>query len=193
MTNTDPFAAWIVAHQTRTRCPSLVPRRSKHCFAPPLHPLDLGMHVQGHLADKKEPPPLGPPYDPRYSSTVGPRRGILLMGNLSPSTQRTLPQPRPSPVETLLRTPRATNRTLECRNTRWYRFSISERLLHINVQRLRGRLVSKARRLCSSLNSRLESKKDEEDTRWCRVRQLEFESGPLIGRSTCHATSGRWD
>ena len=27
--------------------------------------------VQGYLAHKKQPPPLGPPYDPRYSPTVG--------------------------------------------------------------------------------------------------------------------------
>ena len=26
---------------------------------------------QGYLAHKKLPPPLGPPYDPRYSPTVG--------------------------------------------------------------------------------------------------------------------------
>ena len=27
--------------------------------------------MQGYLAHKKQPPPLGPPYDPRYSPTVG--------------------------------------------------------------------------------------------------------------------------
>ena len=41
-------------------------------------------------------------------------------------------------------------------------FSISEQLLHINVQRFRGGLVFKAHRLCVSLNSRLESNKEEE-------------------------------
>ena len=35
-------------------------------------------------------------------------------------------------------------------------------LLHINVQRFRGGLVFKAHRLCVSLNSRLESNKEEE-------------------------------
>ena len=49
-------------------------------------------------------------------------------------------------------------------NRKLYRsvhFSIREQLLHINVQRFRGRLVSKAYRLCVSLNSRLESNKKE--------------------------------
>ena len=41
--------------------------------------------------------------------------------------------------------------------------TISEQLLHINVQRLRGGLVFKAHRLCASLNSRLESNKPEEE------------------------------
>ena len=36
-------------------------------------------------------------------------------------------------------------------------------LLHRNVQRFRGGLVFKAHRLCVSLNSRLESNKEEED------------------------------
>ena len=36
-----------------------------------------------------------------------------------------------------------------------------EQLLHRNVQRFRGRLVFKTHRLCVSLNSRLESNKDE--------------------------------
>ena len=48
--------------------------------------LDLGIHVedarapslQGYLAHKKQPPPLGPPYDARYSPTVGSSRGCLL-------------------------------------------------------------------------------------------------------------------
>jgi len=40
--------------------------------------------------------------------------------------------------------------------------SISEQLLHRNVQRFRGGLVFKAHRLCASLNSRLESNKEEE-------------------------------
>ena len=35
-------------------------------------------------------------------------------------------------------------------------------VLHINVQRFRGGLVFKAHRLCVSLNSRLESNKEEE-------------------------------
>ena len=35
------------------------------------------------------------------------------------------------------------------------------RLLHINVKRFRGGLVFKAHRLCVSLNSRLESNKEE--------------------------------
>ena len=37
-----------------------------------------------------------------------------------------------------------------------------------NVQRFRGGLVFKARRLCVSLNSRLESNKEEEDRRTCK-------------------------
>ena len=36
-------------------------------------------------------------------------------------------------------------------------------VLHINVQRFRGGLVFKAVRLCESLNSRLESNKEEEE------------------------------
>jgi len=39
---------------------------------------------------------------------------------------------------------------------------ISEQLRHRNVQRFRGGLVFKAHRLCVSLNSRLESNKEEE-------------------------------
>ena len=27
--------------------------------------------IQGYLAHKKQPPPLGPPYDPRHRATVG--------------------------------------------------------------------------------------------------------------------------
>jgi len=38
-----------------------------------------------------------------------------------------------------------------------------ELLLHRNVQRFRGGLVFKAHRLCVSLNSRLESNKEEEE------------------------------
>jgi len=38
------------------------------------------------------------------------------------------------------------------------------------VQRFRGGLVFKAHRLCVSLNSRLESNKEEEDTWWERAR-----------------------
>jgi len=49
-------------------------------------------------------------------------------------------------------------------------FSISEQLLHRNVQRFRGGLVFKAHRLCVSLNSRLESNKEEEETGRFRSR-----------------------
>jgi len=42
---------------------------------------------------------------------------------------------------------------------------IREQLLHRNVQRFRGGLVIKAHRLCASLNSRLESNKEEENVR----------------------------
>ena len=41
--------------------------------------------------------------------------------------------------------------------------SIWEQLLHRNVQRFRGGPVFKAHRLCVSLNSRLESNKEEEE------------------------------
>ena len=30
-----------------------------------------GLHLQGYLAHKKTPTPLGPPWDPRYWPTVG--------------------------------------------------------------------------------------------------------------------------
>ena len=33
--------------------------------------------VQGYLAHKKEPPPLGPPYDPRYRPTEGSQGGAF--------------------------------------------------------------------------------------------------------------------
>jgi len=39
----------------------------------------------------------------------------------------------------------------------------SSQLLHRNVQRFRGGLVFEAHRLCVSLNSRLESNKEEEE------------------------------
>jgi len=42
-------------------------------------------------------------------------------------------------------------------------FSIQEQLLYRNVQRFRGGLVFEAHRLCVSLNSRLESNKEEEE------------------------------
>ena len=35
------------------------------------HSIDSGLRVQGYLAHKKQPPLLGPPWDPRYSPTVG--------------------------------------------------------------------------------------------------------------------------
>ena len=41
--------------------------------------------------------------------------------------------------------------------------NLREQLLHRNVQRSRGGLVFKAHRLCVSLNSRLESNKEEEE------------------------------
>jgi len=41
----------------------------------------------------------------------------------------------------------------------------ADQLLHRNVLRFRGGLVFKAHRLCVSLNSRLESNKEEEETR----------------------------
>ena len=43
-----------------------------------------------------------------------------------------------------------------------YVFGFRE-LLHINVQRFRSGLVSKAHRLCVSLNSRLESNREKEE------------------------------
>jgi len=43
-------------------------------------------------------------------------------------------------------------------------------LLHIHVQRFRGGLVFNARRLCVSLNSRLESNKEEPPRRLSRSR-----------------------
>ena len=33
--------------------------------------------LQGNLAHARQPPPLGPPYDPRYSPTVGSREGSV--------------------------------------------------------------------------------------------------------------------
>ena len=42
---------------------------------------------------------------------------------------------------------------------------VDGQLLHINVQRFRGGLVFKAHRHCASLNSRLESNKEEEKGR----------------------------
>ena len=48
----------------------------------------------------------------------------------------------------------------------YYLFSIREELLHRNVQRFRGGLVFKVHRLCVSLNSRLQSNKEEEEDVW---------------------------
>ena len=51
--------------------------------------------------------------------------------------------------------------------------TLQAQLLHRNVQRFRGGLVVKAHRLCVSLNSRLESNKEgEESDRYRRVRLL---------------------
>ena len=36
-----------------------------------------GVRVHGCLAHKKQPLPLGPPYDPRYSPTVGFQEGCV--------------------------------------------------------------------------------------------------------------------
>ena len=35
--------------------------------------------LQGYLAHNKQPPPLGPPQDPRYSSTEGSSEGVFYM------------------------------------------------------------------------------------------------------------------
>jgi len=53
-----------------------------------------------------------------------------------------------------------------------------EQLLHRNVQRFRGGLVFKAHGLCVSLNSRLESDKEEEKKNSANIRQSGPESGP---------------
>ena len=58
-------------------------------------------------------------------------------------------------------------------------YPLDEQLLHRNVKRFRGGLVFKAHRLCVSLNSRLESNKEEED----------IHSSPLQSRRICTANS----
>ena len=74
---------------------------------------------------------------------------------------------------------------------------LREQLLHRNVQRFRGGLVFKDHRLCESLNPRLESNKEEEETGGnsqvmrkggtypCRVRSALREKNKmvLVGRS----------
>ena len=55
------------------------------------------------------------------------------------------------------------------------------RLLHRNVQRFRGGLVFKAHRLCVSLNSRLESNKEEERRGANRVLVLDAPPHPAEG------------
>jgi len=55
-----------------------------------------------------------------------------------------------------------------------------EQLLHRNVQRFRGGLVFKAHRLCVSLNSRLESNKEEEEEEEGTWRRCMYVQGYLV-------------
>ena len=48
--------------------------------------------------------------------------------------------------------------------------TLTEQLLHSNVQRFRGGLVFKAHKLCVSLNSRLECNTEEEERLTDRLR-----------------------
>ena len=49
--------------------------------------------LQRYLAHKKEPPSLGPPYDPRYSPTVGSWEGGVSYGRGAPVQQCVPPSP----------------------------------------------------------------------------------------------------
>ena len=42
--------------------------------------------LQGYLAHKKQPPPLGPPWDPRYSPHVGTSEGAVSYEQGTPAT-----------------------------------------------------------------------------------------------------------
>jgi len=58
-------------------------------------------------------------------------------------------------------------------------------LLHRNVQRFRGGLVFKAHRLCVSLNSRLESNKEEEVLLlWAPVESRAWVCPPQLPKAT---------
>ena len=50
----------------------------RETFAAPVCACHSVHGLQGYLAHKKQPPPLGPPKDPRHSPTVG-RRGVFLV------------------------------------------------------------------------------------------------------------------
>ena len=57
---------------------------------------------------------------------------------------------------------------------------VPQQLLHINVQRFQGGLVLEAHRLCVSLNSRLESNKEEEDEVCLHRRSSTGEGGTSL-------------
>ena len=80
----------------------------------------MSAHVVHH-AHKKQPPPLGPPYDPRYSPTVGSYGGVFLMSEVPPWLTVCVQEEPPCVGQ--------------------------EQLLRSNEKRFRGGLVFKARRL----------------------------------------------
>ena len=63
----------------------------------------LYFHVQGYLAHKKPPFPLGPPYEPRHGPTVG-SYGVAVSYERGTPVQRLISLPRdlPSPLPSAL-------------------------------------------------------------------------------------------
>ena len=61
--------------------------------------------LQGYLAHRNPPPPLGPPYDPRHSPAVGSWEGGVLMSEvpLNPESQEVDPPPTLSQCDHNLR------------------------------------------------------------------------------------------
>ena len=50
-----------------------------------------GVHVQGYLAHKKQPPPVGPPYSPGHNPTVGSLGGAVSYERGAPVRTRLTP------------------------------------------------------------------------------------------------------
>ena len=74
------YSLWFIVQNLRFKVEILVITRNRGVSpARPWASLSTIRTVQGYLAHKKQPPPLGPPQGPRYSPTVGSAEAVILM------------------------------------------------------------------------------------------------------------------